>query len=1193
MVVPLREVSQSDVYIPGIKVHLTEVATSSEVQSVLTDLSGRFHFAPVKPGDYKVCWEGVGYVSGCMDKPITLAGIPIGLGRLTLQPQSAQGRKSTLVMGKVHLGDGQIARYLEPLFNINSYAHVTLLRGAGDEIQTVAVNNFGEYVLPDVPNAEQITLIARVEGASTQLVIEPENNLAGSKFHQIDLWFKNRPPRLQGLVPLDNGGQRLNETPPGSSVNLRAVVRDDEGDKVRLYWRPSDGSGSVDNPQGPSTTWTLPSEEGKYDITLVAWDGNGGYDRTHLSVLADKKGVRFTGVVAGTDVATLAGGIVSINGVNASPSGADGYFDLRVPGASRYVMTIKKPGYATFSRVFDTGATGGKYSLVKTSQTTVDPTKDIQFTERRPKGNCPGRASDRLDWGRYGALLQNPQYQNGSGTVVGQIKDPKSVVLPQRQGDPPSCGPGTSLKIPANSIVDPDGNLVAGNITLEVATLDLNSPDQMPGDYTVQDVTETKVAQSWGAVYVSLSQGTTPLNLKPGTLAEVTIPVDPSQLKGGPIPATIPIMFYNEASGMWVVEGQADRVGNTYVAKVPHFSTINMDLVKTNQACVRVNSPLLPGTYQLEITVPLGGGAAPRVVTRTIDNSSSTLHVLYNLPTNTNITLVPYNAANLQPFTVAVVNTGAVQNPTSPNLPTAPYAACSTEVILQSQSVAPLYDEFLQGLYSFEATNLGELNPAVPADAALATAIDTATTNYYANIDPCGKRSTLTAFRTTNNYAAGETRASYANVVDLGFGRDMHCAQTGANVACYVTNYGDEPSDDQTDANDAVSAGSGGGSAPIASVAMEYSPLELTCDDPTTPGNEETLDTTPTVKFLVYNGAGTGFLNAANLDGNGARPIPQLCMVCHGGTYPGGITTGVPPFNTAADVKLGSRFLPFDLAAYTFPNNDVNFNKANQQAEFLTLNNMVVATEPAGSSVREVITAMYPGGVIPQSETFVIPGWNSEAGHQVMYRDVVGKACRTCHVTHPQPSLQFRQASDMIADLGLVEYRVCNEGSMPHALRTHDRFWSSVNPSQVAQLQAFGDTYGGGSGWQGDECGVYTSGGSTPVTFYGSTIQPIFDGTSSGTNACIGCHVGSTPPASLKLDQSNSHAQLVSVASTQLPAMPRVTPNNVAQSYLVHKLNGTQAGAGGSGGQMPPGGAAVNAPSMTNLQTWINTGALP
>jgi len=34
--------------------------------------------------------------------------------------------------------------------------------------------------------------------------------------------------------------------------------------------------------------------------------------------------------------------------------------------------------------------------------------------------------------------------------------------------------------------------------------------------------------------------------------------------------------------------------------------------------------------------------------------------------------------------------------------------------------------------------------------------------------------------------AVTETATAYGNTVDLGFGREMHCVQDGANAACYA-----------------------------------------------------------------------------------------------------------------------------------------------------------------------------------------------------------------------------------------------------------------------------------------------------------------------------------------------------------------------------------------------------------------------
>src|SRR5437879_3159198 len=46
-----------------------------------------------------------------------------------------------------------------------------------------------------------------------------------------------------------------------------------------------------------------------------------------------------------------------------------------------------------------------------------------------------------------------------------------------------------------------------------------------------------------------------------------------------------------------------------------------------------------------------------------------------------------------------------------------------------------------------------------------------------------------------NGFTSGaqEVRAAYGNLSDLAFGRDMHCVQSGQNIACYVTNYGPSP----------------------------------------------------------------------------------------------------------------------------------------------------------------------------------------------------------------------------------------------------------------------------------------------------------------------------------------------------------------------------------------------------------------
>ena len=57
--------------------------------------------------------------------------------------------------------------------------------------------------------------------------------------------------------------------------------------------------------------------------------------------------------------------------------------------------------------------------------------------------------------------------------------------------------------------------------------------------------------------------------------------------------------------------------------------------------------------------------------------------------------------------------------------------------------------------------------------------------------------------------------------------------------------------------------------------------------------------------------------------------------------------------------------------------------------------------------------------------------------------------------------------------------------------------------------------------------------------------------------------------------------------------MDRIEPFDVPNSYLVHKVEGTQASVGGFGEQMPLVGAALAATHINDIKTWINDGAPP
>lgn len=1164
-----------EVYLPGATVFARNLIDNTDSDPVRTDLSGRFTVWVKHEGRYLICWKADGFRSECSQHVVSVNGISHAYaGTQHIRAERRDG--FSLVYGDVRMLDGSLPRSLDPLLNLNAFASVSAMDSAGNATSKGLVNNFGQYVLPLTSNRGDITLRAATASFSTDLKVSQQANLAGSAIHKIDLTIGDTPPRLEPVIAM-RAGKRVRVAAPGSTVDISTSATDREGDSVKLTWQVSAGSGTLGATTGPATTWTLPNQPGVYTASVIGDDGKGGVSKSVLSLRADTRGIPFAGHVSVLGGAPAAAARIEVNG-RVTLTNPSGDFRILVPDADRFVMNIRKQGFGLISRVFDNSNVGGSWTLIPATVQTADPKLVIRVSDKRSPRNCPGPLSDRLDWQRFPQL--QAQFQDGKSNAV-PLPPKLDAIQPARERKTDrTCGPGIEFDIPANSLVFRNGTVPAGNVQIALSTVDLNSPEQMPGDDTVlQTGGATKVMQSYGAGTIEISSGGQPLNLKAGSTATIRIPIDPGQLAtGAPIPPTIDLLTYDERQGVWLQDGTLTRAGANYVGTVKHFSAFNSDLVKTNQSCVRVKSPSLPANYSLEYTIPQTGGAAPVVRTFAVNNASPSLHVIYNLPSNTNITLVPVDTTTNVPIGIFIVNTGGQQNPTSPNLPAFPYAACSTEVTLTSLTLpeVPNNGEFLHGLYSFEATNLDELDPNNPAQAALKSALDAATAAYYQQIDPRGKRLTLAAFKTTNGMPAGELRAIYANSTDLGFGRDMHCKRSGSDVACYVTNYGNINTADSADVADAVA-----GTTPVATVAMEYSRIESPPANPT-----EFDDPTRHVKFYVYDAAGNQLLKAANLDGLGARPVPQLCMVCHGGTYPVPPAGGVPSFPNRDSVKLESQFLPFDLHGYTYT--AAPFDKASQQAVFKSLNETIVKNTPPDAVISDLIAEWYSPGP-NQDENKIVTGWNATAAEQTFYRDTVGRTCRTCHVTNPAPTLRFDQPAQLKDILGTAEARVCIEHVMPHAKVTHDKFWKSVGPNMVAQLQAFGEQFKTPiNGWNGTQCGPFTPGGTTPVTQFEAEVQPIFD-----TN-CVVCHVGNSAPRGLNLSAGVSRSLLVNIPSQELPSMNRISPTSTATSYLFHKINDTQGTVGGSGSRMPPPPrSALSAGDIAKIQTWINGGALP
>lgn len=92
------------------------------------------------------------------------------------------------------------------------------------------------------------------------------------------------------------------------------------------------------------------------------------------------------------------------------------------------------------------------------------------------------------------------------------------------------------------------------------------------------------------------------------------------------------------------------------------------------------------------------------------------------------------------------------------------------------------------------------------------------------------------------------------------------------------------------------------------------------------------------------------------------------------------------------------------------------------------------------------------------------------------------------------------------------------------------------------------------------------------------------------TPRCASCHTGggSSLPASMNLSsESATRASLVGVASVEVPSLQRVAPGDPDNSYLIHKLEGTQT----SGARMPLGGPFLDQATIDSVRAWIQAGA--
>jgi hypothetical protein len=291
---------------------------------------------------------------------------------------------------------------------------------------------------------------------------------------------------------------------------------------------------------------------------------------------------------------------------------------------------------------------------------------------------------------------------------------------------------------------------------------------------------------------------------------------------------------------------------------------------------------------------------------------------------------------------------------------------------------------------------------------------------------------------------------------------------TTGEIACYVQNFaaGDFPSEFAYGLSSAIAFNNMAANTPFATVAMVYRDLAP-------------VGSADRVFFVVYDGAGNlqnfaaldrhgiNFANAFTPGGPNPDPsfgtpgvtfnnhIPSNCLSCHGGM--------AYAFNQHV---YGALFLPFDLDQFEYQ--DPFWSRQAQLTHFQHQNEMVwkVATRSQttqGASVEAQLNGWYHVTTFnPDSRlqyfvndfdsTYVPSGWaGTQAGINI-YRSVIRRSCRTCHVadgplTGGSTFLESESVFQFWADTSA--YHLCRH-EMPHSLQALREFWLSSAPSDLA-----------------------------------------------------------------------------------------------------------------------------------------------
>jgi hypothetical protein len=115
----------------------------------------------------------------------------------------------------------------------------------------------------------------------------------------------------------------------------------------------------------------------------------------------------------------------------------------------------------------------------------------------------------------------------------------------------------------------------AGPVVIYLTGIDPASDDQLgtlPGDASVEEGGEVKTLGAHGGLAIEARDQSGNL-VQPAAGMTIGIAIPAVAPPGGTLPPTVPIYYFDEATGTWKLEGTGTLLGDAYLAEVSHFTS--------------------------------------------------------------------------------------------------------------------------------------------------------------------------------------------------------------------------------------------------------------------------------------------------------------------------------------------------------------------------------------------------------------------------------------------------------------------------------------------------------------------------------------------------------------------------------------------------------------------------------------------